>query len=467
MTGWILIALVVVVGGGAIAFLIVRRRRAAQDESVPLPDIGDPVDYTSMPDEEAPHTLRDRFDAIPLPGKIAMIVAPLVLIGLVVLVIVVMNMGGGGGGAPSTAEQPEDAPPAQEEATPPPSITISKADMVSANSILVEAETNLAEGSEVQIELIAGGDPFEWFDPNTAKTTVSNGQIETRLNKMDNAPRATEGITYGVRIKGTSPEGNEIVSEHELTIPGPFEKDFFVAKPAADKPTPTPEPEPTPTPQQSPDDEPPDVPFGEEPTEENIPPEPSVPTARVFHGGNVRAVPGGDPVLDQVNAEESVELYERTEDGWYKVKNQRDIVGWVHGSLLEQIDLNNAFASIPLHGTTDTPSVSLPDDTIMETPAPPDALPTTEPALPGGGSEPASTGIMVGVFNGGNVRATPGGDPVIDQINAFEQVELLERSTDSVWYHIKNERGVVGWVHYSLLMQDELNAVSLQVPVAE
>jgi hypothetical protein len=81
--------------------------------------------------------------------------------------------------------------------------------------------------------------------------------------------------------------------------------------------------------------------------------------------------------------------------------------------------------------------------------------------------EGESTDVMVEVFNGGNVRQTPGGEPVLDQINAFEQVELMAKTPDSVWYQIRNQRDVVGWVHYTLLQQDELAQVADQVPVEE
>lgn len=62
------------------------------------------------------------------------------------------------------------------------------------------------------------------------------------------------------------------------------------------------------------------------------------------------------------------------------------------------------------------------------------------------------------------MRGTPGGDPVLDQINASETVELIEKSQDGEWYHIKNERGVIGWVHGSLLtIEPQINNL---IPVA-
>lgn len=58
--------------------------------------------------------------------------------------------------------------------------------------------------------------------------------------------------------------------------------------------------------------------------------------AVVFNGGNVRAQPSVQgQVLDQVHAAEPVRLLGKSADGrWYRISNQRDVVGWVSSSLL-------------------------------------------------------------------------------------------------------------------------------------
>jgi len=99
----------------------------------------------------------------------------------------------------------------------------------------------------------------------------------------------------------------------------------------------------------------------------------------------------------------------------------------------------------------------------------PSPLPTDAPSpeeTPEG-EETSPEGPQVSVFNGGNVRAEPAGEPVLDQINANEMVTLIQKNADGSWYQIRNERDVVGWVHYTLLNQDELASVSEQVPVGE
>ncbi|GAB4209374.1 MAG: hypothetical protein OHK0022_40330 [Roseiflexaceae bacterium] len=56
----------------------------------------------------------------------------------------------------------------------------------------------------------------------------------------------------------------------------------------------------------------------------------------VFNGGNLRERPAiNGTVLDQINAQERVELHQRSADQvWYYVTNARGVTGWVHGSLL-------------------------------------------------------------------------------------------------------------------------------------
>jgi len=59
-------------------------------------------------------------------------------------------------------------------------------------------------------------------------------------------------------------------------------------------------------------------------------------SAKVFNGGNVRAdatIRG--KVLDQINANETVQLLAKTADGkWYQITNVRGVTGWVSVTLL-------------------------------------------------------------------------------------------------------------------------------------
>lgn len=61
---------------------------------------------------------------------------------------------------------------------------------------------------------------------------------------------------------------------------------------------------------------------------------------------------------------------------------------------------------------------------------------------------PVPTGPEVAVLLSSDVRSEPrvAADTIIDQINAGENVTLLEKTPDGGWYHIRNERSVAGWV---------------------
>jgi uncharacterized protein YgiM (DUF1202 family) len=65
-------------------------------------------------------------------------------------------------------------------------------------------------------------------------------------------------------------------------------------------------------------------------------PSPTGLKATVSNGGNVRAAPNlSGRVLDQINANEEVELLAKTANGqWYQIKNIRDVTGWVSSTLL-------------------------------------------------------------------------------------------------------------------------------------
>jgi restriction system protein len=156
-------------------------------------------------------------------------------------------------------------------------------------------------------------------------------------------------------------------------------------------------------------------------------------------------------------------------DTWYnlQVQGDSDLEGWVHYTLLD----------VPADVASQVPMVEEPvaEEPAAEEPAEEEPTeeqmedePVEEPTDEEPAEEPADlSGPTVSVFHGGNVRAVPGGEPVLDQIHADEQVELLSKNADSTWFFMRNPRGEEGWVHRTLLEPEELAAVEAEVPVAE
>lgn len=150
----------------------------------------------------------------------------------------------------------------------------------------------------------------------------------------------------------------------------------------------------------------------------------------VVNGGNIRAEPSlKGKVLGQLHATDSVTLIEKTADGrWYKI-SAPEATGWVNVSLLR-----------------------IPPEVAAQ-------VPVT------GGQATVVSGLTATVFNGGNVRSEPSPKgKVLDQINAHERVQLLQRTQNGTWYKVTNIRNVTGWVHKSLLTIDQ--ATAAQVPVS-
>lgn len=77
---------------------------------------------------------------------------------------------------------------------------------------------------------------------------------------------------------------------------------------------------------------------------------------------------------------------------------------------------------------------------------------------------PSPTPSIVGVIipELANVRAAPALDaPVLDGAAKNEFVTILGRTGDGVWYKIKRESGVIGWVYFELI---RLDATASQIP---
>lgn len=148
-------------------------------------------------------------------------------------------------------------------------------------------------------------------------------------------------------------------------------------------------------------------------------------TATVFNGGNIRAAPHTQAeVLGQLHAAETVALLERSADGvWYHV-DAPEASGWVHVSLL----------------------------TIAPDVAPQVPLLGADPPAAESGAAKDVAELVAAVRNGGNVRAAPNlQGQVLDQVHAYESVDLLARTADGAWYQIVDARGITGWVNASLL----------------
>jgi uncharacterized protein YgiM (DUF1202 family) len=152
--------------------------------------------------------------------------------------------------------------------------------------------------------------------------------------------------------------------------------------------------------------------------------------------------------LDRVNIEETVELLEKTTAAdWYRVRNVRDVEGWVQANLLGIPP--EVAAQVPVVGSTSGGSAvsSAPTATVEAT--------------------TVATGLSAQVANGGNIRNEPlvTEDNVVGGIDVGDTVDLLSKSPDGLWFRIRNDEGVEGWVSVSLLTFED--GVAEQVPVIE
>jgi uncharacterized protein YgiM (DUF1202 family) len=489
----IVIALVVVV-----ALLVLIRRRQAADDVAPPPEIGDAIDYTSLPEEE-PQGLADRFRRASAPVKALVVLIPLAILGVLAALALALFQPG---------SQTADTQPLG----PPPEITDVVAEVAGSGKIVVRASTSAPDGSQVSAQMKQGGQDFPWFNPETAVTTSSGGRITLQLDRATGAPTPQQGAEYSVVLVARLPDGREVASQPAPVAVLPnFAADFYgqaaaaapttapTEAPAAPTATASPAPEPTP-------DVAPTVPLTatvrnggnirQQPTTaseilgqvaagetvdllarsadgqwyrlrgaaaegwvsatlltvdpavaEQVQPEipADSPTARVFNGGNVRAAPNlQGEVLDQINAGEEVQMLARNDPGsWILIVNPRQVTGWVSRTLLE----------VSLEGIR---GLQVSNDPVAV------VVPAATAAL----DAPAPNGLTAQVFNGGNVRAAPNlSGEVQDQINAGEEVQLLGKTADGGWYQITNPRGVTGWVNRTLLTVDP--EVARRVPVVE
>jgi uncharacterized protein YgiM (DUF1202 family) len=482
-----------------------RRRNRQSGAGVPMEEpaqenFGGSIDYTSLPIEDEPTDWRGRFARLSLPQRILLIALPLLLLL--------------GGSALVLALLPRGPAPVAIPTTITANLEITKADLVRVDplqTIAVTARTvGVADNAQAIIELLADGQPVQWFRPDDTSTTIRGNRLSAELGKDAAAPNPSCDTQYVVRV---SVSGTSIVVEEPLEVLPQFQP-AFCGTIAAPAPTTPPAPTATTAPDQpSPTPEP------------TTPPPVALPTgppAGVTNGGNVRKLPAlADNVIGGVNAGETVQVIERTPNAlWYKVRTIRDEVGWVSASLLN-VDSNTAagisvatvvsvFGNGGLYERADLGSTQLervnidevvellqktaagdwyqvrnlrdivgwvpatllgiPDDVAAKVPVEGTpssgsvsaAAPTETPAAE---TTPAAGGLSANVINGGNVRRDPvvAQDNVVGGVNAGESVVLLARTSDNAWYKVRTIRDEVGWVIASLLEIDA--AVVEQVPV--
>jgi flagellar FliL protein len=385
--------------------VLIRRRRAAQEDVLPPPELGQAVDYTSLPYEE-PTSLGDRLREAPIGVKLLLALVPIaVIVAAVVLWLTFSNTPSGGTAAAPTP-------------TPPPTITNIQAILTSSSRIAVEAETNLPDNTTVTAVMKDGDQDFSWFSKDRASAETSGGHISITLERAKDAPAPKRGQDQTITLIATV--GSQVISSEpaKLRIPPLYSADFYRDAVAA-QPTAVATALPTSAPTAAPP----------EPTAliESTGTPTATLTATAFNGGNIRKEPlVGNNVLGQLHAGEVVTLLERSNDSrWYRVQAP-EAAGWVSATLL----------TIDPEVAKQVPAVA-----------------------------PPETGLTAKVFNGGNVRARPVTGKPLDQINAGETVQLLAKTSDGGWYQITNIRNITGWVSVTLLTIDP--AVAKQVPIAK
>src|SRR5690606_3770204 len=124
------------------ALLVIRRRRAAAEEILPPPEIGETIDYTSLPYEE-PTSLADRFRNASPAVKALVVLVPLAIIGVLAALILTLSQPGSSAGSATPA-------------LPPPTITNVIAEVAGVGKIVVRADTTLPDGTPVRATLWHG-----------------------------------------------------------------------------------------------------------------------------------------------------------------------------------------------------------------------------------------------------------------------------------------------------------------------
>lgn len=422
------LAIIVVFLVVMIAILVLLRRRKTERDPVLLPDLNQLIDYTAESKQQRQGPIA-WFKEASLPMKLLPVFVLIALIfGIVVFVLSFTDL--------FTSQTTPTPTPRL------PVITDMTAEVAGQAKILVQANTDLPQGAAVTASMLEEGRDFPWFNQETAAAEVANGRIRLTLEKRKDAPTPDRNKEYTVVLISTLQDGRVVRSEPaKLSVPRPLLAVFYQEIAAAPTAAPTAESAPTapaattpPTTAAAPTSQATIVATAAPPSDSKL-------TATVFNGGNIRKEPSlQGEVLGQLHAGEVVIIIERTsDDRWYHV-DAPEADGWVSKTLLT---IEPAVArQVPERGQAPQPA------------------PTTPAATP------APTGLTAKVFNGGNVRAEPElQGKVLDQINAGETVQLLQKTANGNWYQITNIRGVTGWVSKTLLTIDP--DVAQKVPIAK
>src|SRR3954470_23795813 len=202
----IVLAVVVVVLLILIAIpVLLRRRRASQEDVLPPPELGQAVDYTSLPYEE-PTSLGDRLREAPIGVKLLLGLVPVVVIAAaIVLWLTFFNNPGSG-----TAVVPTPLPPS--------TITNVKATVASSTRIVVEADTNLPDTTQVSAAMKQNDQDFAWFNKDSISSKIADGRITLVLEKTKSAPKPTSDQEQFVTLIATV--GDQVVSSEpaKLTV---------------------------------------------------------------------------------------------------------------------------------------------------------------------------------------------------------------------------------------------------------
>jgi flagellar FliL protein len=142
------------------------------------------------------------------------------------------------------------------------------------------------------------------------------------------------------------------------------------------------------------------------------------------------------------------------------------VVSLPDGSLSAEAELRvpPRFAAA-FYGTVAANPTPTPQPTATNTPvAQATPAPTPTPTI---APTPTLVAVQqVTVTNGGNVRKLPftGINNVIGGVNAGEQVQIIARTPNALWYYVRTVRDEVGWVSASLLAVTDL--IAAETPVA-
>lgn len=418
----VILLLAVVVGAGV--FVFIRRRSADEFGDMPPPDIGELVDYTSAPEEEAEEStgFASRFAALSPAVKALIFLVPLVVLGgLVALVLLLL---------PSSPA----APPLQ------PEIEVRSADLVDAETIEIEARVILPADTPVDVDLLEDGESFAWYNPDDVVVEPGSGVVNITLTKDPDGPRAELDAEHSV-VLSAEVDGRTIEDSSELFLPpsAAIREEFF-----APSPTPTQRPTSTPRPTEEPEEEPttPPIPEAEQTPEPTTAPSSPGIAVTVNNGGNVREQPTtNSSVVGSITLGDQVQALQKTADGnWYQIETSSGVTGWT--SVLALQPDAAVIPQIPTQGEDAPPAAGEPNQS------------------------PTDGGLQVTVNNGGNVRERPTtNSSVVGTIVLGDQVEVLQKTADNGWYQITTSDGVTGWASVQALRPDA--SVVDQIPVVE